>query len=137
INRVSAAPALLWEGLVNASSLFVRENADGSARALRSLSRSTPVMVYEERNGWLRIHPSRQEWVAARFVTRNQVPVPMGQVEITASTLRVRNEPKGDATVLRSLAQGTRMDWYESHNGWLRIHAYQSEWIAERYTRSV
>ncbi len=137
INRTTAPPALLWEGLVNANSLFVRENADANARALRSLSRSTPVMVYEERNGWLRIHPTHQEWVSARFISRNTVPVPKGQIEITASTLKVRNEPKGDATVLRSLAQGTRMAYYESHNGWLRIHAYQSEWIAERYTSSV
>jgi hypothetical protein len=29
------------------------------------------------------------------------------------------------------------MAYYESHNGWLRIHAYQSEWIAERFTLSV
>jgi SH3-like domain-containing protein len=137
INRVPAAPAVLWEGLVNANSLNVRSGADANASVLRSLTRSTPVLVYEESNGWLRIHPSRQEWVSGRYITRNQVPVAIGQVEITASTLRVRNAPDGDAPILHSLAQGNRTAYYESQNGWLRVHAYQSEWIAERYTRVV
>ena len=137
INRVPAAPVVLWEGLVNANSLNVRSGADANAAVVRSLTRSTPVLVYEESNGWLRIHPSRQEWVSGRYITRNQVPVAIGQVEITASTLRVRNAPDGDAPILRSLAQGNRTAYYESQNGWLRVHAYQSEWIAERYTRIV
>lgn len=137
INRVPKPPVVLWEGLVTGSSLFVRERPEGNAPSIRSLTRSTPVLVYEERNGWLRIHPSRQEWVSGRFVARNQVPVALGRIEITASTLRVRNAPQGDAPVLRSLDQGTRIPYYETHNGWLRVHAYQSEWIAERFTRIV
>ena len=48
--------------------LNVRDNIRG--RILRALKYNVIVRVYEEAEGWARIHPSRKEWVSAAFLGR-------------------------------------------------------------------
>jgi SH3-like domain-containing protein len=132
-NRPS--PAHMYEGTVNASTLNVRNAPDSAGTVIRSLSRATPVIVYAENNGWLQIHPSRQEWVSARYISRNNDPVKMYDAEVTASTLNVRIQANAAGAIIRTCRNGELVAVYEESSDWCRVHPYQSEWVAARYLR--
>ncbi len=53
---------------VTASTLNVRSGKDASAPVVKALNKGIMVQVYEEANGWYRIHPIEQHWVFGKFL---------------------------------------------------------------------
>lgn len=68
----SPIPALYLARVVPARGLNVRDAIGG--HLLRALPVSTVVHVFEEKNGWARIHPLQSEWVSGAYLTK--IPVP-------------------------------------------------------------
>lgn len=62
------SPQVLKTGEVTASALNVRSAPDTSADILRTLARGIQVRIYEEQEGWYRIHPQEQHWVSGGYV---------------------------------------------------------------------
>lgn len=54
--------------VVTATSLKVRRAAAANSKRVKALGKGTPVHVYEEVNGWYRIHPTDSQWVSGKFV---------------------------------------------------------------------
>lgn len=48
--------------------LNVRAGAGTSFARIKQLQSGVVVQVYEEANGWCRIHPSNQQWVSSRYL---------------------------------------------------------------------
>lgn len=53
---------------VTASSLNVRSGPGTAFTIVKSLSQGVTVRVCEESDGWFRIHPAEQHWVAGRYL---------------------------------------------------------------------
>jgi curli biogenesis system outer membrane secretion channel CsgG len=60
-----------------------------------------------------------------------------GMVEISANSLRVRNGPGTQFSVITSVKRGSRFPVLEMQNGWLRIQMPSGAqgWVSEKYTR--
>lgn len=68
----SAASPVLFHGEVNTASLRVRDKASQAGAVLGSVANGALLAVYQQQNGWYRIHPSAQRWVSGRFVTERR-----------------------------------------------------------------
>jgi hypothetical protein len=63
-----APPVAETSAEVTASSLNVRIGQGASFTVIKSLKQGVRVSVFETVGGWCRIHPTEQQWVAARFL---------------------------------------------------------------------
>ena len=66
-------PPLYEARVVPPRGLNVRDDVQG--HVLRALEYSTVVDVYDERTGWVRIHPVESEWVDAAYLAKLGQPV--------------------------------------------------------------
>lgn len=66
-----APPTVLRTAVVNASSLNVRRGQGAAYPIVKSLGRGVKVNIYATANGWCRIHPSEQQWVAERYLKKS------------------------------------------------------------------
>lgn len=64
----TAPPTPLFNAEVSTASLRVRSDASQTAAVLGSVANGALLAIYEQKNGWYRIHPSAQRWVSGRFV---------------------------------------------------------------------
>lgn len=58
----------LRSAVVTASSLNVRSDTGTDANILKSLAKGILVQIYEEKNGWCRVHPTEQHWVFGKYL---------------------------------------------------------------------
>lgn len=67
---IPAAPLVqaLRSAVVTASSLNVRSGDGTNTPVVKSLAKGIIVQVYEEKNGWCRIHSSEQHWVLGKYL---------------------------------------------------------------------
>lgn len=65
---VPVSAAALRSAVVNASSLNVRSGRGTGMPVVKSLGRGIMVQVYEESDGWCRVHPSEQHWVYGKYL---------------------------------------------------------------------
>ncbi|BBA69251.1 amidase [Geobacter sulfurreducens] len=63
-----SAPVPLKSGEVVASSLNVRAGRGTAFPVVKGLKRGVRVNVFETADGWVRIHPTEQQWVAERYL---------------------------------------------------------------------
>jgi hypothetical protein len=69
----SAQAALYQARVVPARGLNVRDDIRG--HVLRAIECNTVVSIYDERDGWVRIHPDQSEWVNAAYLAKLSEPV--------------------------------------------------------------
>lgn len=67
ITAVPIAQALR-SAVVNASSLNVRSGRGTDTPIVKSLAKGILVQVYEEKDGWCRVHPNEQHWVYGNYL---------------------------------------------------------------------
>lgn len=65
-----APPVPIFRGEVFADSLRVRDQPGVSGAIVSTVANGAGLAIYEERQGWYRIHPSAQRWVSGRYVRR-------------------------------------------------------------------
>jgi hypothetical protein len=63
-----AATQGMYQAEVIATSLNVRSSSNGAASIVKALKQGIIVSVYEEANGWCRIHPTEQHWISGKFL---------------------------------------------------------------------
>jgi len=59
----------LPQGLVTATSLVVRTGPATSYKKVTSLKKGTIVAIYQEKKGWVKIHPDKQ-WVSGKYIEK-------------------------------------------------------------------
>lgn len=65
---VAAPLPSIRTGEVKAASLNVRSGPGSTFSILGQIPRGAQVTLYEEKNGWYRIHPSEHRWVSGQYV---------------------------------------------------------------------
>jgi uncharacterized protein YraI len=121
----------LPKGSVTIDKLNVRSGAGTTHTALRQLPIGTEVTIYEEVNGWYRIHETKSEWISAQYI-KKPVSFPY-EVTITIDQLNVRNGAGTTFVATRKLKINSIVTVLEEKNGWLKIS--DTEWISGRYTK--
>jgi uncharacterized protein YraI len=121
----SASPAHLRYGCVNTDRLFVRAGSAADAPKVNTVLLGSVLRIHDERDGWLKISGSQQEWVAARHV------VPVESATVNTNALNVRNGPAGSFDRLASLARNQQVFIHERSAGWCRI-GLEQRWVSQR-----
>jgi uncharacterized protein YraI len=116
-------PAGMRYGVVTTDTLNVRRGPDGGAAKLNAVTLGSILRIHDERNGWLRISSSQQEWVSARFVS------PVERATVNTDTLNVRSGPGKDFGKLAALARNQEVFVHERSHGWCRI-GLESRWVS-------
>ncbi|MFN8980152.1 MAG: SH3 domain-containing protein [Gemmatimonas sp.] len=124
--RPAARPAGIRYGVVTTDTLNVRRGANASATKVNAVTLGSIVRIHDERDGWLRLSASQQEWVSARFVS------PVERATVNADTLHVRSGPGQDFGKLAALARNQEVFVHERTNGWCRI-GLESRWVSEAF----
>jgi len=100
------------------------------------LSRGVDVSVYEDRDGWSAIDPSKASWVDSHFLTRNggtAQPAAQYAARVTVSLLNVRSLPSLSGVVRNTLNMSASLYVYQEQNGWSRIDPAESLWVNSSY----
>jgi hypothetical protein len=118
------APEGMRYGVVTTESLNVRRRPDGGAEKVTTATLGSILRVHGERDGWLRVSASKQEWVSARFVA------PVERATVNADALNVRSGPGRAFGKLAALARGQEVFVHERADGWARI-GLESRWVSE------
>ena len=63
------ATPILYRATITTKNTKVRSGAGTKFSNIRSLAKGTPVTIFQEKNGWVRIN-SREEWVLATYVKK-------------------------------------------------------------------
>jgi SH3-like domain-containing protein len=132
-----APPAqVLYTAEVGVDTLNVRAQPTTSAMISKQLSRGVDVSVYEDRDGWSAIDPSKASWVDSHFLTRNggrAKAVAQYAARVTVSVLNVRSLPSLSGVVRNTLNMGAPLYVYQEQNGWSRIDPAESLWVNSSY----
>lgn len=127
---------VLYTAEVGVDTLNVRAQPTTSAMISKQLSRGVDVSVYEDRDGWSAIDPSKASWVDSHFLTRNggrAKAVAQYAARVTVSVLNVRSLPSLSGVVRNTLNMGAPLYVYQEQNGWSRIDPAESLWVNSSY----
>lgn len=119
-------PAGMRYACVQVDRLNVRAAPAGSATKVNTVTLGSILRVHDEREGWLRISSSQQEWVSAKltgFVER---------ATVNADTLNVRSGPAATFDKLAALARKQEVFVYERQDGWCKI-GLEQRWVSEKF----
>lgn len=114
---------------VTAGSLNIRTKPIASAAIAPD---RTPALlgsilrVYEEKNGWLRISSSAQNWVSGRYTIDEKRAV------VTTAGLNVRNGIGVSFMILSVLPKNTEVFVSEERDGWCKI-GLNEQWVNKAY----
>ncbi|MCT8140282.1 SH3 domain-containing protein [Anaerobacillus sp. CMMVII] len=119
-------------GEVTASLLNVRSEANANARRIAQLPKGTKVSIFEigVNKDWLKINVNNQwGFVHKDFVTITETFAPtntlqkVAEGQVNASNLNVRSEPNTSSQRISILANGTKIDIFETgvNKDWLKI----------------
>jgi uncharacterized protein YgiM (DUF1202 family) len=117
-------PATLRYAVVTTDRLNVRRSPLGDAAKVNVVTLGSVLRVHEDRDGWLRISASQDEWINARFVRLVE------RATVNTDTLNVRNGPGKDFGKLAALARNQEVFVHERASGWCRI-GLESRWVSE------
>ncbi len=117
--------AVIGNGIVTASSLYIRTGPGTDYNTAGSLSAGSLVDIYESKNGWLKI-AKPNNWVAERHVIRVE------KKKVKASSLYVRSGPGGGYSRLGALPKDTEVLVYENRNGWSRVDINE-KWVSSAF----
>ncbi|MFD3448771.1 SH3 domain-containing protein [Microbacteriaceae bacterium 4G12] len=122
-------------GIVNATSLNVRNSPATSGKIIGSLTKNQSVLILEKSNGWAKIQFNGKEaYVSLDFVQTQAKPAtpsnPPVQVpsstqtetaSVNATALNVRSTPSTSGSLVGKLKQGDRVNIIGKANGWAKI----------------
>lgn len=104
----------------------------------------TILPVYEEKNGWKRVHPNKEEWSMGTWLERLSEEVPPAEElvlyearvnTIPPNRLAVREGPGTSYKRLRWLSSGDAVSVYQEKLGWGRIG--HNEWSMLRWLKKT
>jgi uncharacterized protein YgiM (DUF1202 family) len=127
---------VLYTAEVGVDTLNVRAQPTTSAMISKLLSRGVDVSVYEDRDGWSAIDPSKASWVDSHFLIRSSgtaKATAQFAARVTVSVLNVRSLPSLSGAVRNTLNLGTPLYVYQEQNGWSRIDPADSLWVNSSY----
>jgi hypothetical protein len=119
-------PVDMHYGVVKVDTLNVRAGAAGDAAKVNTVLLGAVLRIHDERDGWLRISSSQQEWVAARMVDAVE------RATVNADTLNVRNGPAASFDKLAAVVRKQEVFVHEHRDGWCRI-GLEQRWVAEKF----
>lgn len=111
---------------VHVDRLNVRTAPAGTAPKVNTVTLGSILRVHDERDGWLKISASQQEWVLAKL-TR-----PVERARVNTDTLNVRSGPAPSFDKLTALARKQELFVYERQDGWCRI-GLEQRWVSEKF----
>ncbi|MDQ0254509.1 N-acetylmuramoyl-L-alanine amidase [Evansella vedderi] len=132
----SVSNQIIATGQVTASSLNIRNQASTNGRVIGSYTRGTNVDLYEKigqwyrvrvNNGWGFIHgdfvqvSNTSSGAGSSSNSGTNATTVIGNGEVTATRLNVRDQASTNGRVIGSLTQGSRVEVYEKSGQWYRI----------------
>ena len=118
-------PDVKETGIISSSNLNVRSGPGSNFPVVSRLGAGAVVLIYETKNGWIRIHTSDQ-WVSERFVLRAR------RARTTAATLNIRSGPGAAFGKLGTFPRNTKVFVYDTHLGWSRIDLNE-KWVSSGF----
>ena len=131
------------KGVVTATELYIRKEADGKSTSLGSYVKGDVVTILETKNGWGR---TNQGWISMKYVKTDGEPIENNKEEnkndtttnnnnttnikavVTASELNIRKEIEGER--VGGYVCGDRITILETKNGWGRT---DKGWVSLNY----
>ncbi|MBU9713519.1 SH3 domain-containing protein [Evansella tamaricis] len=129
--------SIIGKGEVTATRLNVRDQASTNGRIVGSLNRGAKIDLYEKVGQWYKIKVNNN-WA---FVHGDYLKVTgtssnsgsgslsgnvIGNGEITASRLNVRDKASTSGKIIGTLVNGTKVEFYEKTGAWYRIRVNNS-----------
>ena len=119
------APAGMLYACVQTDRLNVRSAPSATAPKINTVTLGSVLRVHDERDGWLKISSSQDEWVSAKLTQ------PVERATVNTDTLNVRNGPAPTFDKLAALARKQEVFVYERNAGWCRI-SLEPRWVSEK-----
>lgn len=114
---------VLWYATVTADSLNIRDAPNSRGNKINQTSFGSILRVYEEKQGWLRIAASRQEWVSGKLVQRLRHGL------VADDSANVRSGPGTGFEILEVLTKGEPVFVFAVRGKWLKI-SHDERWVA-------
>lgn len=112
----------IGKGVVNASSLNLRENPDTSATVLTQIPRGAEVEILGSSDDWYNVsYKNTKGWVFAEFITVKDTAI--GSGTINADSVNVRSNPGTSSDILTRLDTGEGVSVLVRSGDWYRIKA--------------
>ena len=125
----------LFQAICVVSTLYKRIGPSQSDRVIGSLSLGEMVTIYEEKDGWYRIHPSDSVWCEGKknllrpLTQRGAKITPLFKARCIVPALYKRAGPGKEHRVLGNLVRGQIVEIFEEQQGWLRIAPGTDVWV--------
>ena len=120
-----------WAGRVMAKvedSVSVRESASTDSAVVGKMFRGDAGNIMEQADGWTRIQSGDVDgWVSNEYLAFGQEAEERAAQDVAKTatvvteTLKVRDEPSTDASVIDLIGMGEKIQVGEEENGWLQI----------------
>ncbi|WP_316829231.1 SH3 domain-containing protein [Pedobacter aquatilis] len=114
---------------VTTDSLNIRTDANAKSKMVTDrepVTLGAVLRVFEEKNGWLKISGSQQQWVNGAYTKE------VKRAAVNATTLNVRSGPGTTYPKVASFAKGQEVFVIEENNGWCRISS-DNKWVKEEF----
>ena len=119
--------AMLYYAYVNTKSAAIRRKPNILGKKINTTPFGSVLRVYEEKGNWLRISAGKDEWVAARSLTRVQHGV------VNTDDLNVRFGPGVEFNPpIGSVNKGQIVIIFAQSGNWLRI-GLDERWVAKKF----
>ncbi|MBU9721744.1 MULTISPECIES: N-acetylmuramoyl-L-alanine amidase [Bacillaceae] len=141
VQQASSGSSIIGSGEVTATRLNVRSRASTSGSVIGSLERGRKVDLYEQSGKWYKIRinnswgyihgdylkvTSSNSGNSGSGSNSPAVGEVIGNGEVTASRLNVRNQASTSGSVIGSLERGRKVDLYEKSGQWYKIRINNS-----------
>jgi uncharacterized protein YgiM (DUF1202 family) len=121
------------------SGLNLREDADETSTAKKSLKQGDEVTADKVDTGWYHVTDQSKDsgYVRAQFVLEQQpMPITRMRVDITSETLTLRNNPSNTGAVKDRLQKDERLDAFKSLTGWYKVNTVRANDNKDGYVSS-
>ena len=113
-------------GYVTADWLNIRNLPSAKGRKLNATPFGSVLRIYEEKDGWLRISDTKQEWVARNYVS------PVKRATVNADVLNVRSGPGTQFNQVAKVAKGEEVFLYAENGDWVKI-SLDERWVSGKF----
>ncbi|MEI8350577.1 MAG: SH3 domain-containing protein [Candidatus Omnitrophota bacterium] len=131
----SAYPS--YTAKITRDKIYVRVDSTALSTALGYLDKDEEVRVVEERYEWCRIilPPRFLCYIASRFVQT----IDAQTVEVTSSSVNLRNEPTLLSSVVGRVSQGARLSVVAKNDEWFKVagYPYSYAWVNKGFLQKI
>ncbi|MDR0381790.1 MAG: SH3 domain-containing protein [Oscillospiraceae bacterium] len=120
---VSALAAEVKVGVVNASSLHLRQEPSTGAKSLETAEDGEKVVVLEQKGDWYQVvYQGGEGYMHSDYLTVSpEADFPVGGGVVTGSSVNFRKAPSTDASVIKRLGKDAQVEVVGVKSGWYKV----------------